>query len=279
MEILIVGLGVIGAAFADGLAKKGHIVYGVDKDTKTLRYALKEKMIKEGSLEIKDFLPKASLVILCVYPRDILNILKENTFLEGQIITDVSGVKEVLVEEINKLDLKASYVSIHPMAGREKKGILYADKTRFIGANFLIIPTKFTNVEAISVVKNIAKDLEFGKISIMSGAHHDYMIAKTSQLPHALAVALVLADEDSDTVKYIGDSYRDLTRIAMINQKLWGELFLENKNNLLKNIEKFEEKLDNIKDCLKNDDIINLEEMFKQSSIKRELMNKEKVAK
>lgn len=279
MKILIVGLGVIGASFAEGLKQKGHYIYGVDKDESTLSYALNKHIIDEGSTDIKDFMHVAKLIILCIYPRAILDILKENNFTEEQIITDVSGVKEILLTEIEKLPLKASYVSIHPMAGREKKGIMYADKSRFINANYLIIPTKFSTDEAINVMKEVACDLEFGEITIMDKKYHDHMIAKTSQLPHALAVALVLADEEVDTVKYIGDSYRDLTRIAMINHELWIELFLENKDNLLKNIAIFEKKLDNIKDCLKNDKFAELALMFKQSTKKRELMNKEKVAK
>lgn len=277
--ILIVGLGVIGAGFAQGLSSAGYPVYGVDLDKKTIEYALEHKIIVKGGQDIEEFLPIANIIILCVYPQGILNILQSHQFSPNQIVTDVSGVKSNLVEAINNLNISCQYVSIHPMAGREKKGILYADKTRFYDANFLIIPTNKTTNLAIETLTKIAKDLKFGRITTMSSWHHDEMIAKTSQLPHALAVALVLADDDNDTVNYIGDSYRDLTRIAMINHDLWQELFMENKNNLLKNIEKFEKKLDNIKDCLKQGDVEGLKALFKASTTKREMMNKEKVTK
>ena len=233
MKILIVGLGVIGASFAEGLKQKGHYIYGVDKDESTLSYALNKHIIDEGSTDIKDFMHVAKLIILCVYPRAILDILKENNFTEEQIITDVSGVKEILLTEIEKLPLKASYVSIHPMAGREKKGIMYADKSRFINANYLIIPTKFSTDEAINVMKEVACDLEFGEITIMDKKYHDHMIAKTSQLPHALAVALVLADEEVDTVKYIGMALRRSGIKTILNTKVQSISQQENGNLLV----------------------------------------------
>ena len=277
-KVLVIGLGVIGASFSYALKRKNYYIYGVDKDSETIKYALNKGIINEGSIDIEEFLNKADIIILAVYPKDVYNILENYKFNKKQIVTDVSGVKEELVNIVNDLDLECKYVSIHPMAGREKSGIMYADASRFIGANFLIIPTNKTDDLAIEEMKKLAKALDFGNISIITADYHDKMIALTSQLPHALAVALVLANDDENTVDFIGDSYRDLTRIAMINHKLWQELFKENKNNLIKNIENLTKKLDNIKDCLKNDDYVQLEEMFKQSTIKRELMNKKKVA-
>ena len=274
MKVLIVGLGVIGASFAKGLIDKGYTIYGVDTDINTIDYAVKNNIICEGSTNINDYAQIADLVILCVYPKAIIEILKTYKFRDDAIITDVSGVKEKLIEEVDNLNLKSTYVSIHPMAGREKRGILYSDKNRFIDANFLIIPSKNSTKESIDLMRQIAKDLDFGTITEMSGKYHDHMIAKTSQLPHALAVALVVADEDTDTLKYIGDSYRDLTRIAMINENLWLELFYENKDNLVDNINKFEEKLEFIKKCLLENKEEDLREMFIKSTSKRELMNK-----
>lgn len=275
-KFLIVGLGVIGASFAKSLRDLGYIIYGIDNDEFTINYAIEYGFVDFASNNIKDFIDLVDIIIICLYPNDIIKILEDNEFKTKQIIADVSGVKENLIEQINKLNLKAEYISLHPMAGREKKGIIYADKTRFYDANFLIVPTNHTTKRSIDIFRNLAYQMKFSNIKVIDSKYHDYMISKTSQLPHILAVALVLADNDSNTLDFIGDSYRDLTRIAMINGDLWCELFKENKINLLKNIENFQEKLDNIKDFLKQDNYESLKEMFKESTIKRELMNRKR---
>ena len=125
-----------------------------------------------------------------------------------------------------------------------------------------------------NILKNIASDLEFKRISVIDIYKHDDMIGFTSQLAHAIAVSLVNADRNIDTKNYIGDSYRDLTRIAMINENLWCELFLENKDFLIKHIEEFEYELNELKDSIKNDDKEKMKELFKKSTKTRKEMEK-----
>ena len=127
---------------------------------------------------------------------------------------------------------------------------------------------------AIKLLKNIGQDLEFGRITVITPERHDKMIGFTSQLTHAIAVSLVNSDKDEETRSFIGDSYRDLTRIAMINEKLWSELFLENKDELLAHIEKFENELDILKNALKTNDKNTLNALFKHSTIVRKKMEK-----
>ena len=138
------------------------------------------------------------------------------------------------------------------MAGREKSGVSNANVEMFLGANFLVTPTKKNSDKAIDLIKEVGKILGFGRISVVSPEKHDAIIAYTSQLTHAIAVSLVNADKDIDTRNYVGDSYRDLTRIAKINEELWSELFFDNKDKLLKKISDFEAELDAIKDALNN---------------------------
>ena len=142
------------------------------------------------------------------------------------VITDVCGIKTSFVYKATALSGEATYLSHHPMAGKEKIGIEYADSNIFNGANYLITPIDGTPSSAIKLLETIANDLEFGRISIITPERHDKMIGFTSQLTHAIAVSLVNSDHDEETKSFIGDSYRDLTRIAMINEKLWSELFL-----------------------------------------------------
>ena len=157
------------------------------------------------------------------------------------------------------------------MAGREKKGIEYSHLCDFKKANFIITPTTKDD-KNIDLLKKVGNDLGFGNIKIIDYKTHDDMIAFTSQLAHAIAVSLVNADTKPDTKDFIGDSYRDLTRIAMINENLWSELFLENKDYLLNHIANFELELDKLKNAIKNDDKDTLKELFKSSTKKRNEM-------
>lgn len=276
MKICVVGLGLIGGSYAMGLSSKGYEVYGIDLNRNTIQYAKQNNYIKEGFTEDFSILSICDCIILAIYPQAILNFLKDNQgyFKKGQLITDVCGVKSSYVHKATLLASPATYLPHHPMAGKEKIGIDYADYHIFRNANFLITPLDNTPIEAIKILDKIARDLEFGRISMISPSRHDEMIGFTSQLTHAIAVSLVNSDHDEDTVQFIGDSYRDLTRIAMINDTLWSELFLENKENLLKHISNFEFELDILKNALKQNDKKTLKKLFNQSTQIRRKMEK-----
>ncbi len=272
MKILIVGLGVIGGSYAIGLSKK-HTVYGVDNNEETIIEAKEKGCIVEGGQDASCFIPLVDLIILAIYPSEIIPFIKNNEFKKGQIITDVAGVKDSFIYKISEyLPEGVEFVGTHPMAGKEKRGFSYADSNVFKNANFLITPLDCSE-NTIEIIKGIATDLEFKRISVMSPKRHDLMIAFTSQLTHAIAVSLVNTDDDIETPLYTGDSYRDLTRIAQINENLWSELFLENKDNLLLMIQNFENQLDIMKNAIKNKDKNKLEELFIASTIKRSRFN------
>ncbi len=276
MNVLIVGLGLMGGAYAYKLKNKGYYVYGVDIDNKAIEYAMNNDFIDEGSNDPSSFISKSDIIVLAFYPKAIIEFLKKynKLFNEKLIITDICGVKSSFLGEAVECAKPATYLSHHPMAGREKNGIEYSKKCVFEGANFLIVPDGEVNDSAIDVITRMGLDLGFAKISIIDKEKHDNMIGFTSQLTHAIAVSLVNSDKNADTKKYIGDSYRDLTRIAKINEVLWSELFLENKDNLLKHIEAFEHELDNLKNALKNDDREKLKKIFINSTMIRKEMDK-----
>lgn len=276
MKIGIVGLGLIGGSYAMGLSKKGHEVFGIDKSINTINYAISKGYIKDGTTDNYAILSEMDLIILAIYPQSILKFLEKNNkyFNSNQVLTDVCGIKTSFVYKAAKLAGEAIYLSHHPMAGKEKIGIEYADSNIFNGANYLITPIEGTPSSAIKLLETIANDLEFGRITVITPERHDKMIGFTSQLTHAIAVSLVNSDQDEETRSFIGDSYRDLTRIAMINERLWSELFLENKDELLNHIENFEAELDILKNALKTDDKEKLNELFKHSTIVRKKMEK-----
>lgn len=268
MKILVVGLGVIGGSYCLGLSKK-HEVYGVDNNQETLDLALQKGCIERGETDASKLIPLVDLIVLAIYPSMIVPFIQNHTFKENQIITDVAGVKGSFIGQVKKvLPKNVEFVGTHPMAGKEKKGFCFADPNVFQNANFIITPID-NDGSAIEKVKTLASDLGFKKITVINPFHHDKMIAYTSQLTHAIAVSLVNSDKDNDTPLYTGDSYRDLTRIAKINEKLWSELFLENKDNLLEMIENFEVELNKVKKAIKDNDKEALEKMFIESTKRR----------
>ena len=275
MNIVIIGLGVIGGGYAMALKEAGYTeVYGVDNNIETLEKAKFLGIIKEGCLTGESVIPKADLIVLAVYPDLVKKFIQNNIklFKDGLVITDVTGIKEPFIEEVTEiLPDNIDFVFGHPMAGREKKGIDYATNTVFKGANYLITVTPKNKEKNISLIEDLAYKMGFKRVKKISPEYHDEMIAFTSQLPHALAVALINSDiEGRDTGSFIGDSYRDLTRIANINETLWSELFLGNKNNLIVSIENFQRELESIKECIKNDNKEGLEKLFIKSTKRRE---------
>lgn len=157
----------------------------------------------------------------------------------------------------------------------EKKGYGYASKEVFKNANYILIEHPVNQKECISFMERFVGTLGFKSVKIMSPQAHDEIISFTSQLPHAIAVSLINSDNEKyETGKYIGDSYRDLTRIANINENLWSELFLRNSDYLLASIEAFEEQLDLIKVALKDNDERLLKDLFIKSSLRREKLEK-----
>ena len=271
MKILIIGLGLIGASYAKGLSQKGHIVYGVDRDEKTLILAKKDKIVKDASSDFRDFIDQVDMILIALYPTMVIEVIREvQPYLKtGQLITDVAGVKSAICEEARSLAAPATFIGHHPMAGREKVGIEYSDESIFKGANFLICSFGDEQEEQLNKLKEVACALGFKNVRIISPDYHDAMIAYTSQLTHAIAVSLVNANNSEDIFSFVGDSYRDLTRIADINTKLWEELFFLNKEHLLYEIVKFEDALDTIKKALLTDDKELLEKEFNRAGVKR----------
>ncbi len=278
MNIVIVGLGVIGGSFAMGLKKAGYAaVYGVDVSAATLEKAKAQGLILQGDADGAALLQKADLTILCIYPHSVPGFLRAHKadFRPGGVITDATGVKSVLTAQLpDLLPPGVDFVPGHPMAGREKMGFDFASDTVFKGANYLITPLPENREESIRMVEELAYQLGFKRVRRISPETHDMLIAHTSQLPHAMAVALINSDrEGRETGQFIGDSYRDLTRIARINAALWSELFLSNKKYLLEAMDDFSAQMALIEDALLREDKEALCALFEKSTARREKLD------
>ena len=275
MKIVVVGLGVIGGSFIMALKEAGYKdVYGIDVNEESLKKAKEKELIKEGFKDGKEIIKEADLIIISLYPRLVKQFIldiKEN-FKDGALITDATGVKKFFIEDIlNILPNNIDFIFGHPMAGREKKGIDFASSQVFKGANYILTPISRNKPENLDLVEELVYKLGFKRVKRIAPEYHDEMIGFVSQLPHAIAVGLINSDvEGRETGNFIGDSYRDLTRIANINEDLWSELFLENKDNLLNSIDNFEIELDKIKNAIRNDDTQTLKELFIKSTKRRE---------
>lgn len=280
MNIAIVGLGVVGGSLALALkGKENYNIFGLDINEDIINRAYELDMIDEGSVNAQDILYKSDVVIICLYPQALIKFLQKNknNFKDNAILVDVTGIKGYILE--NVLENKPSnldFIFTHPMAGREGKGIEFASAEVLKGANFLITPVEQNQEKNLSIVEQIAKDCGFGNISCISPEVHDKMIAYVSQISHVIAISLLNSDtQEYDTGKFVGSSYKGITRIANINQDLWAELLFGNKKNILDVIDNFVDQVQEVRECIANEDTEEIKKLFSNAfRIKREIIDK-----
>lgn len=276
--ILIVGLGLLGGKYAQVLSGKGYPVWGIDRDPEAVRWALERAYIARGAAEnFEELVTGAQCIVFALYPTAFLEWVKQYGHLirPGTLITDVSGVKRGVVDPVQELLPEGvEFIASHPMAGRESSGITHSAEVDFAPANFIITPTPRNTPAGIAWCRELAETLGFHRISELTPAEHDHMIGYVSQLCHAIAVSLMCASDNTELARYTGDSFRDLTRIARINDKMWAELFLWNKDNLIGEIDMFNAALGSLREKLAADDREGLEEMFRLSTRRRQAFDK-----
>ncbi len=272
-NILIVGAGLIGGSYAMALSRKGYQVSAIDTNADSIRFGLEKGYFKAGSTEPRpDMLAAADIVVIGLYPTALLTWLEANQqyFRPGTLITDVSGVKSNIVDKAQAfLRDDIEFCASHPMAGREVSGIQNADWRIFHNANFIITPTEKNTPEAVATVRALAGELEFKTIRELDIYAHDRMIGFLSQLTHAIAVSLMTCNDDDELAAFTGDSFRDLTRIARINDVMWSELFLLNRDILIENIDCFSAELMRLRGLLEDGDREGLRVMFRKSTERR----------
>ena len=279
-NILIVGLGVIGGGYASALTEKGYKVRCITKEQADVDYALERKMVEYGTTEVDpELIGDADLVVFALYPTVFIEWIEKNQkYLKtGAVITDVTGVKGSVVEHVQSmLRPDVEFISAHPMAGRERSGVQFSDPAVFKGANYIITPTERNTAEATELCKSLGEELGFARISVLSPEEHDEMIAFLSQLTHCIAVTLMTCNESEGLEKYTGDSFRDLTRIAKINDAMWSELFLMNKDALLTQMDAFIGEFEKLKGMLISGDREGMRDMMRRSTERRSLFDKPK---
>ena len=277
-KFLIVGLGLIGGSYAKALTKKGYTVNAITRSQSSIDYAIKNGIISNGTTEIsEDLIKNADVIVFSLYPHIFIEWIKENQhlFSSGTIITDVTGVKTSVVYEIQSiLRDDVEFIAAHPMAGREVYGVENSDEKIFNGANYIVTPTKKNTESATVLCEELGELLGFAKVSRLSPEEHDDMIGFLSQLTHCIAITLMTCNESEKLQDYTGDSFRDLTRISKINDAMWSELFLMNKDYLLKNMDDFIAEFNRLRNMLSENDVEGMRKMMRRSTERRALFDK-----
>ncbi len=277
-DILIVGLGLMGGSYARALKRLGYHVEAVDSRKRAIDYALEKGIIDAGYTEAEpDAVGRADAVIFALYPGSFIKWVEEygGLFKKGALITDVTGVKAPVVYDVQKtLGEGVEFIAAHPMAGREVYGVENSDDRIFKNANFIVTPTSANTEEAGEWCKSLGRILGCGRISVLSPEEHDKMIGFVSQLTHCIAVSLMTCSDNRHLVDYTGDSFRDLTRIARINEDMWSELFILNKGPLLKQMDMFMREFAELRDMLDNEDAEGLKKKMRLSTERRALFDR-----
>ncbi len=277
-KILIVGLGLLGGSYARVLKRFGFFISAITKEQSSIDYALAENIIDEGSTKLdKKIIGDADLVIFALYPHVFIEWIEKNQSLlkSGAIITDVTGIKRGIVYKIQDiLRSDVEFIAAHPMAGREVSGVENSTDKMFAGANYIVTPTDKNTPEAINTCLEIGRLLGFSNVTTLSPEEHDEMIGFLSQLTHCIAITLMTCNDKENMEKFTGDSFRDLTRIARINDLMWSELFVANKDVLINQMDMFMDKFKELKSMLETEDIDGMRKMMRHSTRRRALFDK-----
>lgn len=254
--ILIVGLGLIGGSIAKALRTfTPHRVLAMDQDPEALDLAMACGAI-EGPGYVED-LPQVDVLWLCLYPQAAVEFARKYgaSLREDCIVSDACGIKNAVCPQLLELSRELGFVFVggHPMAGKERSGFEASEATLFRGASYLLVPCGAPDW-AKDTMKELAMDMGFGRIVETTPEHHDEMIAYTSQLPHALACAYVLSPRCPQHKGFSAGSYRDVSRVARINETLWTELFLDNRQALSRELSTLIENLSSIQSALDRED-------------------------
>lgn len=268
MRIAIIGLGLIGGSMARRLRGfHGCRIAAYNRTRESLFLALADGVIDEACETPGDAMEDADLIIMCLYPQLNIDFVRDNLdrLKPGAVITDVSGVKGFIIREMQRiLPDTVEFIGGHPMAGREVGGYKSSTDTLFDNAPYVITPTADSKPETIGLIREMARYIGCGIVTTTSPDEHDSIIAYTSQLMHVVAVALCDNPLLERAGAFAGGSLQDCTRIAVINETMWSELFVENKGCLAERITEFQETLEMIKRAVLSEDRDALEEIMKR---------------
>ncbi len=268
----VIGLGIIGGSICKALAGAGYFVAGRDIDKSTLARALKEGIVREEAQELSRY----DTVFLAVPPLAALTLLEEGDFKEDALVADICGVKAEMEKAVYSRPRKYRYVGLHPMAGKETNGLSSSSADLFVGANLVVVLSRNTKESALKEVLEYAKAMGFGRITQCSAQEHDRKIALTSQLAHLVSNAYVKSPEVKDCEGFTGGSFQDMTRIAGVDEAMWSQLYLFNRENILSQLDGLIEHLSEYREAIFEGKEERLKAQLKAGRLLREAIKSEK---
>lgn len=279
-RILIVGLGLMGGSYAVALKKKNYSVGCITLDRDSVDYALENGIIDYGTTEVDpEIIAGADVIVFALYPHVFVDWIEKNQkyFRPGTVITDVTGVKSAIVYRIQSmLRRDVEFIAAHPMTGREVYGVRNSTDRSFCEANYIVTPTEKNTQGAIEVAKELGRDMGFARIVELTPEKHDEVIAFVSQLAHCIAITLMTCNGLERLEDFTGNSFRDLTRIAHINENMWSELFLLNKKALLNEMELFARQFEKLKRSIADGDLDTMKDIMRRSTERRDAFDADK---
>ena len=272
MRVGILGLGLIGGSLARAYALEGHTVYAIQRNEPMLSFAMLAGAV-HGRLDEKT-IPQCNLILLAIYPNVSANWLEKNAHLisKDTLVMDCCGIKKEICERCFPLAKKYGFTFVggHPMAGSQFSGFKYSRANLFEGAPMVLVPPVFDNMDLLERVKKALEPCNFGSFSVTTAEKHDKMIAFTSQMPHILSNAFIKSPTALSHKGFSAGSYKDLTRVAWLNPQMWAELFLENKENVMFELDYYIESLKAYRNAIADDDLQGLTQLLEEGKKRKE---------
>lgn len=272
MNVGILGLGLIGGSLARAYAMAGHTVYAIQRNESMLSFAMLAGAV-HGKLN-EETIPQCDLILLAIYPDGSAAWLEKNAHLVSPkaLVLDCCGTKEAICKRCFPLaeQYGFTFVGAHPMAGSQFSGFKYSRADLFEGAPMVLVPPVFDDMQLLDRVKNALSPCNFGFFSVTTAEDHDRMIAFTSQMPHILSNAFIKSPTALNHKGFSAGSYKDLTRVAWLNPKMWAELFLENKKNILFELDYYINSLQAYRDAIAENNEAELVTLLEEGKLRKE---------
>ncbi len=272
MKVGILGLGLIGGSLARAYALEGHTVYAIQRNESMLSFAMLAGAV-HGKLN-EETIPECDLILLAIYPGGSAAWLEKNAHLVSRdaLVIDCCGIKEEVCRRCFPLAKQYGFTFVggHPMAGSQFSGFKYSRADLFEGQPMVLVPPVFDDIQLLDRVKEALKPCNFGLFSVTTAAEHDKMITFTSQMPHILSNAFIKSPTALNHKGFSAGSYKDLTRVAWLNAPMWAELFMENKKNVLFELDQYIENLTAYRKAIADDDTETLTFLLEEGKKRKE---------
>lgn len=272
MKVGILGLGLIGGSLARAYALEGHTVYAIQRNETMLSFAMLAGAV-HGKLD-ENTIPQCDLILLAIYPGGSASWLERNAHLVSKhaLVIDCCGIKKEVCRRCFPLAEQYGFTFIggHPMAGSQFSGFKYSRADLFEGAPMVLVPPVYDDMQMLDRAKEALKPCNFGFFSVTTAEEHDKMIAFTSQMPHILSNAFIKSPTALKHKGFSAGSYKDLTRVAWLNPQMWAELFLDNSDNVLYELDHYIDSLNAYREAIAAKDMDTLVALLEEGKKRKE---------